>query len=242
MSERSKEGKTMKKMDKPLFTEEFARGVGRAIQLNRDETGDIYHHPSEKKIVRKCIDLSCCKPLHEIGNKPRSNSAEKWLEAYLIRKAKRNDWVLKLAGRRFRFLYSQLNFRGTKGKPPRPLDLLLYELTTGHLVVMELKARRELGKAIEELDHYSDKVGKIREEIACVFSLGQIREPEVRGYIVWPENERADNRKHNFGKHGLIEYTSPHGIIKNGKLVEPWEQFKERRESLAIEFVFKDFK
>lgn len=61
-------------MDKPLLTPEFARRVIRAIELNRDEPGDIYHHPSEKAIVPKCIDLYCHKPLHEIGNKPKSDS------------------------------------------------------------------------------------------------------------------------------------------------------------------------
>ena len=124
-------------MTKRLFTLGFARRVRLTLELNKDKTGDIYHHPSEKRIVRKCIDLSCQKPLHAIGNEPKSFSEEKWLEAYLIRKAKENNWILQLANRKFRFLYSQLNFRATGSKPPRPLDLLLYEQETNHLTVME---------------------------------------------------------------------------------------------------------
>jgi hypothetical protein len=239
MSERSKEGKTMEKMDKLTF-----KWVRCAIELNRDETGDIYYHPSEKRIVLKCIDLSCNKPLTEVHtaeNKPKSRSAERWLEAYLIWRARRNCWILELANeRRFRFLYSQLKFPQEGIKKARPLDLLLYEQEIGHLVVMELKAARVLGKAKDELDDYVTRVDELKDKIADVFKLGQIS--GVKGYIVWPENERPANKKHDFGKHGLIEYTSPHGIIKNGKLVEPWEQFKKLGESLAIEFVFKDLK
>jgi len=216
----------MEKMDKPLFNTAFATRVRRAIELNRGEPGDIYHHPSEQKIVRKCIDLSCRKPLHAIGNEPTSNSEEKWLEAYLIRKAKRNGWVLDLTGRRFRFLYSQLNFRGTESERPRPLDLLLYESDTGNLVVMELKAKRELVRAKKELDYYSEQVGKHSEEIATVFSLGKIQ--GVSGYIIWPQNERDKNTKHLFDPYGVIEYS---------RVMQAWERFKVLGEKLTIKFI-----
>ena len=153
---------------KVLFTKPFARRVKDAIELNRVEKAEVYHHPSEKKIVRKCIDLSCQKPLHDAsGEHPKSSmSEEKWLEAYLIRKAMKNNRMLELAAREYYFLYSQLNFRG---KPPRPLDLLLYEPRMHHLVIVELKVKRELGRAIEELDDYSKKVSNLKEEFTEVF-------------------------------------------------------------------------
>lgn len=209
---------------KDLFTKPFARRVRDAIKLNKIESGDVYYHPSEKRIIKKCIDLSCQKPLHDADNKhPKSSwSEEKWLEAHLIRKAMKNNRELELAGRKYHFLYSQLNFRG---KPPRPLDLLLYEPAVHHLVIMELKVRRELGRAKEELDDYSKKVSSLKEEVAEVFGLGIIS--GVRGYIVWPRNKRADNNKHDFGPFGVIEYT---------KVDKPWIKYIELGEDLIINF------
>lgn len=216
------------KTNKPHFTPVFARRVRLALELNRNELRDVYYHPSESKIVGKCIDLSCQKPLHASDNEhPRSFSEEKWLEAYLIRQAKKNDWMLELANKRFQFLYSQLNFRGTGTTNPRPLDLLLYEPSTCCLVVLELKVKRELDKAKnKELEYYTEKVGEIKHEIADVFHLTKIL--GVQGYIVWPKNERADNNRHDFGHFGVIEYP---------RIASPWERFKELGEALRIDFV-----
>jgi hypothetical protein len=189
--------------------------------------------------VVKSMDLSMPHPLCEVNSRPGSPSAERWLEAYLIRRAKSSNWILELANKRgFQFLYSQLKFRGTGVKKPRPLDLLLYEQEIGHLVVMELKAERVLGKAKEELDDYVIRVDELKDEIADVFKLGRIS--GVRGYVVWPANEKSDNIKRNFGTHRVIEYTSPHGIIKNGKLVKPWEKFRELGGHLTINFVCRE--
>jgi len=213
--------------DKQLFTRSFAKKVRRALALNNNETGDTYHHPSENRIVSKCIDLSCQKPLHAVDNEhPKSSSEEKWLEAYLIRKAKRNNWELELAGRKYRFLYSQLNFRAEGSEKPQPLDLLLYEKETRHLVILELKAKRELERPKKELERYSKKLNNLKDEIAGAFGLGEIS--GVRGYIVWPRNERANNDRHDFSPFGVIEYT---------KIAVPWKRFKELGENLTIEFV-----
>ena len=209
---------------KRLFTNAFAQRVRDAVELNNTAVGDVYYHPSEKKVVKKCIDLSCQKPLHDANNDhPKSSrSEEKWLEAYLIRKAMRNNRELELAGRKYLFLYSQLNFRG---KPPRPLDLLLFEAGLHHLVIMELKVNRELGRAKEELDDYSNKLISLKEEFTEVFGLVAIS--GVRSYIVWPRNERADNNKHDFGSCGVLEYT---------KIDKPWNKHVELGERLIINF------
>ena len=210
---------------KPQFPPRFAEKVKCAIKLNRNETDNVYHHPTESRIVKKCLDLSCKKPLHAVGNIPQLPSEEKWLEAYLIHRAKRNNWVLELANKRFRFLYSQLNFRGTVSERPRPLDLLLYEQETHHLIVVELKVKRELGVAKKELGYYCEQVSSLKDEIAGVFDLGKVS--GVRGYIVWPGNERADNNKHDFGPFGVIEYT---------KIDRPWIKYIELGEDLIINF------
>lgn len=217
------------KMKKPsYFTPAFARRVQLALKRNRSEMRDVYHHPSEKRIVEKCIDLSCQKPLHDAsGGHPKSSSSEeKWLEAYLIRKAKRNDWILELANKRFQFLYSQLNFRSTQTTNPRPLDLLLYEPGTYSLVILELKVERRLKEAKEkELKYYAERVSEIKHEIAGVFHLTKIL--GVRSYIVWPRNERANNDRHDFGLFGVIEYT---------KTPKPWDKFRELGEDMIIDF------
>lgn len=213
-------------VNRPYFTEAFTRKVQHALEQNRSEPRDIYHHPSEKRIVAKCISLSCQKPLHAAdSDHPRSSSDEKWLEAYLIRQAKRNNWILELAGRDYHFLYSQLNFRAEGTKPPRPLDVLLCEKETHHLVILELKAKRELGRAREELGYYSTRLNSLKGEIGEVFNLERI--PGVRGYIVWPKGERGNNDRHDFGLFGVIEYT---------KVAKPWEKFKESGEDLRIDF------
>lgn len=218
------------------FTPAFARRVRVALELNENELRDVYHHPSEKRIVEKCIRLYCRKPLtamHADENEPKSHSPERWLEAYLIQLAKQNNWMLKIANKKYQFLYSQLKFPEEEGKKARPLDLLLYELETKNLIVMELKAERVLAKAKSELDDYVTRIDKIKKEIASVFRLGPVS--GVEGYIVWPANENA-HKKHHLGSHRLIEYTSPHGIVNNGKLVKPWEKFKELGEDLTIDF------
>ena len=73
------------------FTEKFVR---QAREANREESDNVYHHPREDKVVKKCIDLSCRKPLtneHKPNNQPKSGSPEKWLEAYIIQLAKRSN-------------------------------------------------------------------------------------------------------------------------------------------------------
>jgi len=210
------------------FTPPFAKRVRLALEKNRNELGDVYHHPRENKIVRKCINLSCQKPLHDAGcEHPKSSSSEeKWLEAYLIPKAKRNNWVLELVNKRYQFLYSQLNFRGTQSSKPRPLDLLLFEPDSSGLVILELKAKRHLKEAKEkELEYYVERVSEIKHEIEDVFHLPGIS--GIMGYIVWPKNERARNDKHDFSSFGVIEYT---------EIEKPWNKFRELGEGLTIDF------
>ena len=216
------------------FGPAFAKRVTRATKRNRQETGNTYHHPTESRIVRKCIDLSCLKPLHAEGNKPKHPSEERWLEAYLIQRAKKNDWMLEMADKKWRFVSSQFKFREGEGKPARPLDLLLYEPKTQQLVVLELKAKRgkkELNTAKKELADYVDRLnGGLKDEIAKAFGprvFGQERVSGVQGYIVWPRNGAADNAKYDFRPFGLIEYP---------RLEKPWDQYRRLGEDLVIEF------
>jgi hypothetical protein len=217
--------------------------VLKASIQNKSEKGDWYHHPTEKDIKEKCIDLSCIKPLHERNNEPKgkNTSAEKWLEAYVIQLAKRErnyDGLFDLAGKKYRFLYSQFTFRSTDKHGPRFLDCLLFDPESNHLVIIELKADRALKKAVDELDYYAHKLDEIKDELIDIFELNGI--PAIEGYIVWPRNDKGHNAKYDFGGWGLIEYSDDVGMVKNGKLIEPWEKYKHlgqvKKESV-IEFI-----
>jgi hypothetical protein len=213
-----------------------------AWEKNKAEQGDLYHHPTEKGIIVKNIDLSSGKPLHGIHNEPegKNTSAEKWLEAYIIQKAKHSnnyEESFELAGSKYRFLYSQLNFRSEGKNGSRPLDCLLFEPASCRFIIIELKIKRELKKAISELDYYAYKVDEIKNELMRVFELKGI--PTIEGYIVWPANDRADNSKHDFGRWGLIEYSDDYGMIEHGRLIRPWEKYQSLGQKLEIRFVKK---
>ena len=201
----------MKKEDGRLFNEKLTKHVKAALKQNAETTAsNIYYHPTEGGVVPKCIDIICKKPLHDAGDPhPTSSSPEKWLEAYLIRKAKANHWILELDGHELQFLYSQLQFRGTGSDNPRPLDLLLFERDTGCLVVMELKVNRALTTAKRELCYYCKRLNDsmIQAGLKDIFSLGEtIR--GVKGYIVWPQKKRQDiEHSNDYGSFGVIEYT-----------------------------------
>ena len=205
-----------------LYTREI---IEQAWEANRKEKRCVYHHATQEKVIEKCIDLLCRKPLHDIKNKPQSDSSEKWLEAYIIQLAKHSNQYqdpFQLPGvpNCYYFLDSQRNFEKYDGNSARPLDCLLFEPETSNLIVLELKAdrlQREI--AIEELDYYTKKVLEIKNEIADVFGLGSIS--GVEGYIVWPGDDRRGNELLKLGNWGLIGYEAKE-IIKQGKLVQPW--------------------
>jgi hypothetical protein len=90
-----------------LFTPAFCQHVKRARELNDREPKDVYYHPTEDRIVKKSIDLSSPKPMGEIGTTAEYSSEERWLEAYLIRQAKRNNWMLQFGEKQYRVLYSR---------------------------------------------------------------------------------------------------------------------------------------
>ena len=159
----------------------------------------------------------------------------RWLEAYVIQQAKRRDnynGTFALAGNNYRFLYSQLKLPHTEKNRARPLDCLLYESETRHLVILELKAERVLKPALEELDYYAPRVLEIKEELTRVFNLEEVT--AVEGFIVWPGKKRGDKSKYDLNDWGLIEYFNEFGMIRNGKLREPWKQPSKKQ---TIEFV-----
>ncbi|MEE8471352.1 MAG: hypothetical protein V3S51_08485 [Dehalococcoidia bacterium] len=90
-----------------VFTPEFANHVRRAKELNNGESKDIYYHPTERGIVEKSIDLASPKPMSEVGRPLTSSSKDRWLAAYLIREAKKHNWMLQFGERQYRVRYSQ---------------------------------------------------------------------------------------------------------------------------------------
>lgn len=219
------------------FDEKFKNNVIKAWKSNKSELNDIYHHPTTSRIVKKCIDLSCNKPLTRIHDtKIKSISPERWLEAYIIQLAKQNDnykipfnLITKNnnpasnynTNEEYLLLYSQLKFPKDERNRARPLDCLLYNPHANNLVIMELKAdRNQRTKAIEELNDYSQKVYGIVEAFSAIFNLGKIH--GIEGYIIWPGDNKYRNENLDFNGWGVIGYTAEK-IIEKGKLKNPWE-------------------
>lgn len=212
--------------------------VRKARADNAAEERNEYHHPTESDVIHKNIDLTCQKPMCEINEPFKSNGYEKWLEAYVIQLAKRSNKYqspFQLTGvpNYFLFLDSQRNFRQDTSNYARPLDCLFFEPDSHHLVVIELKAtRKERGKAITELNHYTQEILEIKEEIASVFGLDEIS--GVEGYVVWPGDDRRYGKEPmDFGDWGVIGY-SGNGYVNHGKLTKPWELFETQGYSIQF--------
>ena len=225
----------IEEMSKPPFSPEL---IQRARELNKDKSisGDIYFHPTESNIVVKSIDLSMRHPLCGVNTRPRSSSEERWLEAYLIRKAKRNNWMLEFANERYELLYSQLKFRSeqkTPGEEHTLLDLLLCDEYKKNLVILELKSKRELKKAKEELCTYNRKISECKDGLIEAFALD--KNIGIFSYIVWPASSREGKWSQDLGKHlgdyGLIEY-------EYDKSQKPWEAFR-KDEDFNIKFTYR---
>lgn len=229
---------------KALFTPGFITHIKHAIELNNKRESkdkDVYYHPRVRSIIAKSIDLRSQKPMGEFGGKqPRSCSEERWLEAYLIREAKRNDWILKLAGKEYRFLSSQFTFRASpsleiKGKQHRHVDLLLYDIKEKYLVVLELKKEADsssLCEARNELRIYVNEIKRLRNEENAefnrAFSLEVDKDADVIGHIVCPHPiNDAVIQEIDLGEFRLIQYTKPW---------EKFEEVKERGRTIQIKF------
>lgn len=224
------------KIPEVLLTEKFIELIKQARKLNEDKKiyGDLYFHPRESgnKIIVKTIDLSRTNPLCEVNSvlSDKRDWEERWVEAYLINKAKNNGWEFDLAGKKYRFLASQFTFRGRKEH--RHVDLLLYDEEEGCLVVLELKKRAVISSldAQEELEIFMDEIKRLinKENTAFnkAFNLEVAKNADVIGYIVCPKSDRVI-QKRALGEFRLIQYT------------KPWKNFEDVKESgkkMKIEF------
>jgi hypothetical protein len=241
-----------------LFTEKYVELIQHARELNRDNkiSGNIYFHPQEssKKIIVKTIDLAKSNPLCEVnsnpGKKNKQNWEERWIEAYLIDQAKKNDWEICLDVHQYKFLASQLTFRKhDEWKGTKHIDLLLYDENIKNLVVFELKANSQsFNTAIKELNIYTQELKRLFIEnehekdggLRAFFSNSELIKGVV-GYVICPKNESNTNEPvdKNFG---LYEFSCQHPIIKNGVLTKPWgkyEELKKEKKELVIDFELK---
>ena len=238
-------------MIKILFTENYVGLIKSARELNRDNriSGDIYFHPREgsNDIIAKTTDLKLSNPMCEVNSRPgedrkKKDCEESWIEAYLIREAKKNDWRICLARNEYKFLASQLTFRRRdKWKGTRKVDLLLYDEKGKSLVVLELKRDSEsFDKASEELDIYVKELKRIFIEDAdekdgalkAYPDLESVK--DVIGYVVCPRNEGNLSKCANNDRFGLYEFSCQYPIIENGKLVKPWVKYKTLEEELKL--------
>jgi len=227
---------------KQLFTPSYIRRIIQERDRNmKTEFPDyIYRHPAASETVVKTIDLSLTTPLCGINSKPTRNQnwQERWVEAYLINKAKKNNWELSLAGKECSFLASQFTFRENDdlkidGTQHRHVDLMFYDKENKHLVVLELKSNANpssLYEAKQELTIYRKELCRLlkaektkdgKNAFCEAFGLGTVK--NVIGYIVYPRTEKESPIKEkDFDKYepfGLMEY------------IKPWNKFDEVEKS-----------
>ncbi len=123
------------------------------------------------RIIVKTMDLRLVHPLCEVNSRPKGKSEERWVEAYLIKRAKKNNWQLEIAGKTCRFLSSQFTFRASpsleiEGKQHRHVDLLFYDNKEQCLVVLELK--KQTDKSKEKIKIKIKKIKKKKKKNAQV--------------------------------------------------------------------------
>jgi hypothetical protein len=86
---------------------EFEKHAKRARELNDREKKDVYHHPTERGILKKSIDLASPKPMSRPDGAPEAPSRARWIDAYLILEARRNNWTLQFGEKHYGVRYSQ---------------------------------------------------------------------------------------------------------------------------------------
>jgi hypothetical protein len=242
---------------KPL-SRSYIRMIKLAKKLNQNKkiAGDIYFHPTDKKIVAQLIDLSLATPLSEMSSRPRVKLSEKnrqfweerWLEAYLINQAKLNDWTLRFPykenrfvlshpwlrsprQKEYKFLLSQLKFRRDSSRGERQdkvLDLLLYDEENQYLVVLALKNKTEASVLDAAKSELDDCLPRLKEAIQS----GDIAEAfdlkEITGINAYLVCPQTDSdTEPDLGKYGLIEFD---------KVEEPWQSYREIGKDFKIGF------
>ena len=226
-----------------LFTSSYIRMIKLARKLNQNKkiSGDIYFHPTEKRVMVKSIDLGLPAPFNEVNSRHGARISEadrelrekRWLEAYLIKQAKNNDWKLKLVDKEYVFLLSQLRFgRGRKGeKQGKTLDLLLYDDERHYLLALGLKGQVDASVLYAARSELRDYVARLEELVAAGFIARAFDSREVMGidaYLVCPKTALS----HDLGKYGLIEYE---------KIENPWQRYREIGSDLEIRFTSKKY-
>lgn len=243
-----------------LFTPNYICLIQHARELNEDSRilGEkIYFHPTESnnKIKMKNIDLNSDKPLCEVSSVKTGSQhwEEHWLEAYIISKSKNNKnnkWKFDTSNKTFRFLSSQLKFRGSEalrinGKIHTTTDLLFYDEIDKHIVIWELKSdRKGIPQANEELNKYVNELKRLfledeKEASWRAFDLPLVK--DIKGYIVCPRSESKSYKSADANQFDLCEFDCPiANTIINEKLIEPWEQHREKGAEMKLYFKIKE--
>ena len=227
-----------------LFDRKFIDLIRRARELNEDGKifGYIYFNPGKNqgKIKIKTIDLNSKTPLCEVNSRPSGQDwEERWVEAYLINRAKENKWRLERDKKTYRFLASQFTFQRQHGwTGPKHVDLLLYDEQNKNLIVLELKAdSQSFPTAKEELQSYGSELIRLfkvdEDEKAGALNAYKLEEvKDVIGYIVYPSKKAMPAIKpedyNKYDPFGLIEYDKP--------WVDNFDLVKELGRTMQMEF------
>lgn len=174
------------KMYTDTYSEKLHTNYISAQQLNNNSTEEnIYYCATPNGITARSLDLSspyvfCANTGEGNGNKP-----EYRLQAYLVKKAKANNWILPIPGKDWVLIDTERNFAKTTGhKKP---DLIAYSQQENAYIILELKkernGNRERGK--DELIKYHALLSKEREGANTVYGKN-VPAQNIKSYLVWP--------------------------------------------------------
>lgn len=197
------------------YTEILKNNYQKAKELNKKSIDKYFCATSKKgKITPRTLELDSTSVFCEKERRKTSKASPEYqLQAFLVKTAKNNNWILPIDGKNWELIDAERNF--AKEKSPKKFDLLAYSKKDNDYIILELKKDRNLGTAVEELKKYIEMLTK---EISGANEVYQKNGNKVRGYVVYPNT--VGNRRDKGCEFGIIEYPSGNILenIKNNKI------------------------
>lgn len=164
------------------YSQKLHKNYIRAQQSNQEE-GDIYYCATPSDITQRSLDLSNRYVFCANTGEGNSDRPEYRLQAYLIKKAKANKWILPIPGKDWVLIDAERNFAGTKGN--RKPDLIAYSQQENSYIILELKIGRTLAVAKRELVKYHGLL--LKELVGANTVYGKnVPAQNIKCYLVWP--------------------------------------------------------
>lgn len=188
-----------------MYTKTYSQklhGHYKKADEDNEKPGGYYYCATADGVTPRRLDLSAtdvfCINKTEKGNRP-----EYRIQAYLVKQAKANNWLLPIKDQDGKnvdwiLLDAERNFAETD--KPKKLDLLAFSPELKAYVILELKKDRAFATAKRELEQYIKLMTENRSGANVVFSsvIGdKSLEYPVYGYVVAPATEIPGYNKNN---------------------------------------------